>query len=77
MLPDDGVFQTNNEKPHIRISVLARAYRKHQWHETYITNWRRPPPLLPPSKTCATYSINWLVFITEMKCLQRGTDWVF
>jgi hypothetical protein len=27
--------------------------------------------------TCATYSINWLVFITEMKCLQRGTDWVF
>ena len=27
--------------------------------------------------TCATYSINWLVFITETKCLQRGTDWVF
>jgi len=27
--------------------------------------------------TCATYSTNWLVFITEMKCLQRGTDWVF
>ena len=27
--------------------------------------------------TCATYSINWLVFIAEMKCLQRGTDWVF
>ena len=27
--------------------------------------------------TCATYSINWLVFITQMKCLQRGTDWVF
>jgi len=28
--------------------------------------------------TCATYSINWLVFITEIKkCLQRGTDWVF
>jgi hypothetical protein len=27
--------------------------------------------------TCATYSINWLVFITEMKCLQRGTDWAF
>jgi len=26
--------------------------------------------------TCATYSINWLVFITE-KFLQRGTDWVF
>ena len=27
--------------------------------------------------TYATYSINWLVFITDMKCLQRGTDWVF
>ena len=28
--------------------------------------------------TCATYSINWLVFITEMnKCLLRGTNWVF
>ena len=27
--------------------------------------------------TSATYSINWLVFITEMKCLQRGTDWIF
>ena len=27
--------------------------------------------------TCATYSINWLVFITEMKCLLHGTDWVF
>jgi len=27
--------------------------------------------------TCATYSINWLVFITEKKCLQRGTDWTF
>jgi len=27
--------------------------------------------------TCVTYSKNWLVFITEMKCLQRGTDWVF
>ena len=27
--------------------------------------------------TCATYSINSLVFITEMKCLQRGTGWVF
>jgi hypothetical protein len=26
---------------------------------------------------CATYSINWLLFIIEMKCLQRGTDWVF
>ena len=25
--------------------------------------------------TCATYSINWLVFITEMKCLQHGMDW--
>jgi hypothetical protein len=23
------------------------------------------------------YSINWLVFITETKCLLRGTDWVF
>ena len=21
------------------------------------------------------YSINWLIFINEMKCLQRGTDW--
>jgi hypothetical protein len=30
-----------------------------------------------PSATCATYSINWLVFITEMKCLLRGTNWVF
>ena len=27
--------------------------------------------------TCATYSINWLLFITEMKCLLRGTNWVF
>jgi hypothetical protein len=27
--------------------------------------------------TCATYTINWLVFITQMKCLLRGTDWVF
>jgi hypothetical protein len=27
--------------------------------------------------TCATYIVNWLVFITEMKCLQRGKDWVF
>ena len=27
--------------------------------------------------TCATYNMNWLVFITEMKCLQRGTAWVF
>jgi hypothetical protein len=27
--------------------------------------------------TCATYRINWLVFITEMKFLQRGTDWAF
>jgi len=26
---------------------------------------------------CATYSTNWSVFITEMKCLQRGTNWVF
>jgi len=26
---------------------------------------------------CATYSINWLVFITDERCLQRGTDWVF
>jgi len=25
--------------------------------------------------TCATYSINWFVFIDE-KCLQRGKDWV-
>jgi hypothetical protein len=23
------------------------------------------------------YNINWLVFITEMKCLLRGTNWVF
>jgi len=23
------------------------------------------------------YSINWLVCITEMECLLRGTDWVF
>jgi len=28
--------------------------------------------------TCATYSINWLVFHNrDEKCLQRGTDWVF
>ena len=27
--------------------------------------------------TCATYSIHWLVFITEMKSLLRGTNWVF
>ena len=27
--------------------------------------------------TYATYIINWLVFITEMKCLQRGTNWAF
>jgi hypothetical protein len=27
--------------------------------------------------SCSTYSISWLVFITEMKCLLRGTDWVF
>jgi len=28
--------------------------------------------------TCATYSINWLVFYNrDEKCLQRGTDWVF
>ena len=27
--------------------------------------------------TCATYSINLLIFITEMKCLLRGTNWVF
>ena len=27
--------------------------------------------------TCATYSINWLVFTNETKCLQRGTDWYF
>ena len=23
------------------------------------------------------YSINWLVFITEMECLLSGTDWIF
>ena len=23
------------------------------------------------------YSINLLVFITEMECLLRGTDWIF
>ena len=23
------------------------------------------------------YNINWLVFITEMECLLRGTDWMF
>jgi len=28
--------------------------------------------------TCATYSINWLVFYNrDEKCLLRGTDWVF
>jgi len=27
--------------------------------------------------TCASYSIDWLVFIAEMKCLLRGTAWVF
>ena len=28
--------------------------------------------------TCATYSINWLVFFNrDEKCLQRGTDWGF
>ena len=28
--------------------------------------------------TCATYRINWLVFITEMKSvLLRGTNWLF
>jgi hypothetical protein len=26
--------------------------------------------------TCVTYSINWLVLITEMKYLLRGTDWL-
>jgi hypothetical protein len=23
------------------------------------------------------YSINWLVFVTEMECLLRGKDWIF
>jgi hypothetical protein len=33
---------------------------------------------LAENKTnCATYTINWLVFITDEKCLQRGTAWVF
>jgi hypothetical protein len=27
--------------------------------------------------TFATYTINWLVFITEMKSLLRGMGWVF
>ena len=27
--------------------------------------------------TCATYSINWLVYNRDEKCLQRGTNWVF
>jgi len=25
----------------------------------------------------ALYSTNWLVFITEMECLLRGTDWIY
>ena len=33
---------------------------------------------LRKTATCATYSTNWLVFITDTKSvLQRGIDWVF
>jgi hypothetical protein len=33
--------------------------------------------ILQQTATFALYNINWIVFLTEMMCLLRGTNWVF
>jgi hypothetical protein len=33
--------------------------------------------ILQQTATFALYNINWFVFLTEMKCLLRGTNCVF
>ena len=54
----------------LKVNIATTVRSAHTVFMCFVFIWEQ-------TATCATYSINWLVFITEMKCLQRGTDWIF
>ena len=62
-----GGIRTHN--PSRRAAVDLRLRPRGHW-DRLVFIWEQ-------TATCATYGINWLVFITEMKSLLLGTDWGF
>ena len=54
----------------VKVNIATTVRSAHTVFMCFVFIWEQ-------TATCATYSINWLVFITEMKCLRRGMDWVF